>query len=178
MVTSFSYSAFFKELQSTLVKSNAELRKKWASTIVEKDIDLKKLSELLKAERKTAIRFLWFLTEIGMMNPDKLFEALPFLLTRCDKLDPAYKQSFASYWLIAGIPKEQEARAIDLCFGWLVSANTNVTIKSRAIWVLLKLAKKYPELKNELKLCIKDQMNKYSKDFEKRAVKVLKQLED
>lgn len=120
---------------------------------------------------------MWFLTEIGMLDPDKLFESLPFLLKLCDQLDPVYKQSFASYWLIAGIPKVQETQAIDLCFEWLISADTNVTIKSRAIWVLLKLTKKYPELKNELKLCIKDQMDKYSKEFEKRAIKILKELE-
>lgn len=177
MTVRSSYSAFYKELQALLISSDASQRKKWATSIVEKDIDLEELSDLLKEEKKIAIRFLWFLTEIGMIDPDKLFEFLPFLLKLCDQLDPAYKQSFASYWLIAGIPKTQEPKAIDLCFDWLMSADTNITIKSRSIWVLQKLCKKYPELKNELKLCIKHQMDKYSKDFEKRAVKILTELE-
>ena len=51
-------------------------------------------------------------------------------------------------------------------------------MKSRALFVLTKLVKKYPELKNELKLCLEDQMDKNTDSFRKRAMKELKLLSD
>lgn len=149
----------------------------WAATIAEKDIDIKDLSGLLKGEPQTASRFLWLLSDVGEADAGRLFVALPYLLDLCDQLNHIYKTSFASLWHIAGVPSEDEGRAIDLLFQWLLSLDTNVTIKSRAIWVLLKLTQKYPELKNELKLCLKDQMDKHTSSFEKRVVKILMELE-
>jgi hypothetical protein len=43
--------------------------------------------------------------------------------------------------------------------------------------VLFKLTKKYPEIKNELILCINDQMDKYSIDFKIRSTKILNELD-
>ena len=87
------------------------------------------------------------------------------------------KRPLPHFGSIVGVPPENEGRAIDLLFQWLLSADTNVTIKSRSLWVLLKLTKKYPELKNELKLCLQDQMDKYTNDFKKRATKILIEIE-
>lgn len=178
MKTHFSSTEFYEELKSSLPASNMEIRKVWVTTIIEQDVDLKDLSGLLRCEQKVASRFLWLLSEVGLSDPNKLFSELPFLLDFCEQLDPAYKKSFASFWLITGVPPENEGQAIEYLFQWLLSADTNVTIKSRALLVLFKLTKKYPELKNELKLCLQDQMKKYSHDFEKRVAKVLKELEE
>ncbi len=177
MSHSFSHTEFYKELEFSLYKSSMEQRKAWVNTIIEKDMDLKYLSKLLMGEQKIATRFLWLLSEIGLSNPTQLFRELPYLFNLCDGLNPVYKTSFANYWLIAGIPPEQESAAINLCFHWLLSADTNITIKSRAIWVLQKLIKKYPDLKNELKLCLEDLSDKYSKDFQKRVNKIVAELE-
>lgn len=149
----------------------------WAAAIVEKNIDLKHLSGLLTCDEKIASRFLWLLSDVGGLNPDTLFIELPFLLDACDHLDPVYKTSFASLWLMAGVPPENEGRAIDLLFQWVLSPDTNVTIKSRSFLVLFKLTKKYPDLKNELILCLKDQMDKHTNDFKKRVTKLLAELE-
>lgn len=169
---------FYRNLESGLPKSTEDQRQNWARTIVGQDMDLKQLSGLLRCEKKTATRFLWMLSGIGIISPGKLQEALPFLLEYVEAINPAYLTSFANYWLIAGVPPENEGKAIDLSFEWLMSAETNVTIKSRAVFVLFKLTRKHPELKNELRICLEDQMDKYSKDFKKRAVKVLKDLEE
>lgn len=178
MSSSFSMSNFYRNLESGLPGSTEAQRQNWARTIVEHDLDLKQLSGLLHGEKKTATRFLWMLSGIGIINPGKLHEALPFLLEYVEAINPAYLTSFANYWLIAGVPPQNEGKAIDLSFEWLMSAEINVTIKSRAAFVLFKLTRKYPELKNELRLCLEDQRDKYSKDFKKRAVKILKDLEE
>jgi len=178
MNVKLSNTEFYKELESFLPTSTVEKRKMWATTIIEKDIDIKDLSELLKCEHKIASRFLWLLSEIGGLNPNKLFIELPFLFELCDHLDPNYKKSFATFWLIAGVPSENESATIELLFQWILSKDTNVTIKSRSILVLFNLTKKYPELKNELKLCLKDQMDKHSNDFKKRVRNILVGLEE
>lgn len=173
----FSHHELYKELEVSLLKSNGAQRKIWVTTIVENKVDIQELSNLLKGDRKIATRFLWLLSEIGLFNPNTLFAELPFLWEVCRALNPVYKTSFASFWLIAGLPPQNESEAIDVLFHWVLSPAINVTIKSRAIMVLLKLTQKYPELKNELKLCIEDQQDKYSKDFAKRVTKILKVLE-
>jgi len=177
MIVKYSNTEFYKELESSLPGSTGAQRKIWVTAIVEKDLDIKELSGLLKCNYKIASRFQWLLSEIGEFNPGKLFKELPFLLDFFDQLNPLYKTSFANYWLIAGVPPENEGKAIDMLFQWVLSTETNVTIKSRSILVLFKLTEKYPELKGELKLCLKDQMNKYSIDFEKRATKILMKIE-
>ncbi len=177
MNLNFSTTKFYRELESSLPTSTVAQRKIWASTIIEKDISIKDLSSLLECNQKIASRFLWLLTEIGIADQVKLFTELPFLFDLCDRLNPAYKNSFAIFWLTVGIPPENESKAIDLLFQWLLSANTNVTIKSRSILVLFKLTKKHPELKNELKLCLKGQVDKHTTDFEKRARKILLEIE-
>jgi len=177
MNANFSNIEFYKELEFYLPTSTVDKRKMWATTIVENDIDIKELSKLLDCEQRIAIRFLWLLTEIGQLNPNTLFIELPYLFDLCHNLNPIYKQSFATFWLVTDVPPENEGKAVELLFEILLSNDTNVTIKSRAILVLFKLTKKYPELKNELRLCLTDQIDRHSNSFKKRATKILMEIE-
>jgi len=177
MNPNFSNIELYRDLELSLASSSVEKRKIWATAIIEKDIEIKSLSKLLECEQKIANRFLWLLTEIGQLNPNKLFIELPYLFDLCDNLNPIYKQSFATFWLVAGVPPENESKAIDLLFQLLLSKNTNITIKSRAILVLCQLTKKYPELKNELRLCLQEQMDRHSNTFKNRAMKILTKIE-
>ncbi len=166
-----------KELKSSLATSNGIQRKAWTNAIIKNDLKIKDLSELLWCEQKIANRFLWLLSDIGLSAPNKLLKELTFLLNFFEQNKGNYITSMASFWRYVGVPIEDEGRAIDLLFSWLVSKDTNVTTKSRSLFVLFELTKKYPDLKNELKLCLQDQMNKQTPDFEKRAKKILMQLE-
>ncbi len=169
-------SVLYSELQSSLPKSTEEQRRNWAKTIVENDLDLKELSQLLSCDPKIASRFLWLLSDVGIYGPDKLYTSLPFLFRLCKEKHPEHLLSFASYWRMVGVPEENEAAAIDLLFQWLLSAEVNVTMKSRSAIALFELTKKYPDLKEEFRLCLEDQKGKYSKDFERRVEKILNQL--
>lgn len=166
----------YEELELSLSKSTWHQRKNWAITIIKNDISIKDLSDLLKCDEKIVIRFLWMLSDVAILAPEKFLKELPYLLKCCKNFHDNFKTSFASYWLYVGVPEENEAVAIDLLFGWITSANTNVTVKARSILVLKSLVQKYPELKNELKLCIENSLGKYSKDFDKRATKILTEL--
>ena len=150
----------------------------WAINILEKNIDLKELAELLKYEKEIATKFLWMLSDIGILSPNRLLSELPYLLTLCSTINQDYKTYFASYWLYVGVPPENEGEAIELLFQFIVSPKTNVTVKSRSVLVLFNLTKKYPELKNELRYSLKEQLNKYSKDFDKRVTKILMLIDE
>lgn len=172
-----SETEFIQELQDGLPTSLGEQRKAWAGHIIEHDLDLINISILLHSNARVAMRFAWLLTGIGERAPSKLFNVLPYLLQQSATIQHfKFSESFANYWLIVGIPKEDEAKAIELLFQWLWSNETNVTIKSRAIKVVFRLSSKYPELKNELSLGLRDQMNKHSDDFKKKAMKMLVEL--
>ena len=173
MNTNFSLSEFHNELKSSLLESTKEIRKEWIAIILENNIEIKSFFDLLKSDHKIAIRFLWFLSEIGLTNQEKLLSELPILFKEYENLHPRYKTSFASFWYLVGVPQENEGKAIDLLFHWLLSNQTNVTTKSRSLSVLFKLTQKYPELKNELVFSLKDQMHKCTKSFEKKANKIL-----
>jgi hypothetical protein len=177
MKRAFSTTEFYRELEIYLGSSSGEKRKRWARAIIERNVDIKDLCKLLNGDQKIAIRFLWLLTEIGIFHPKILLAELPFLLATCEPLHPFHQKSFVSFWLIAGVPMENEGKAISLLFEWLLSAHTNVTTKSRSMLVLFTLSNKYPELKNELTLCLKEVKDKYTKDFAKRTNKLLQKLE-
>ena len=169
---------FYNLLLDELPKSTTLVRQTWAAKIMEEEIELNELSNLLFCEPEVTSRFMWLLTEVGEVKFSVLFQFLPHLLEVKDKIN--YKElgaSFANYWLKCGVPEESETQAIDLLFSWVQSGNSNATTKSRSIFVLYNLTKKYPALKNELRLIILDQMDKNTKSFATRAGKMLKELE-
>lgn len=167
-------STFYKELEYLLAESTGADRANWAVYIVKHKIDLQQLAELLHHDTKTAMRFSWLLSDIGMADSATLKNALPFLFTRAENINTFnFKQSFATYWQIVGVPEEQEALAIDLLFGWLISSDVNDTTKSRALKALVVLTDKHPELKHELNACLRDQLDKNGISFRKLATKHL-----
>lgn len=167
-----------KELQQSLPQSTANDRKRWAALIIQNDLDIEDLATLL-SDKKTSLRFQWLLSEVGLLKPEKLYAVLPFLLEQNNVTDPSeFKIAFATYWSIVGIPVENEAIAINLLFEWLMSPQVNVTTKSRSLSVLFKLSQKYPDLKNELAVCIQDHIDQYTGDFKKKSEKILMALEN
>jgi len=167
-----------KELECELPKSSALDRKRWASRILQEHIDLKELSHLLFQKKEIALRFLWLLSEIGEQDPKALLHHLPYLFKLREQGEHVdLHAQFATYWLIAGVPNENEAAAINLLFGLLNSSVANVTTKSRALLVLQALTSKFPELKNELKVCLEEQLNRNTKNFNKQAMKMLEALD-
>jgi hypothetical protein len=166
------------ELKSGLLTSTEEQRQHWAGNIVRDNISIKELSVMLQLEPKIAIRFMWLLTDVALIDSEKLLVELPYILNLVNSLKLKNTEvTIANYWLICGVPEENEAQAIDSMFKWLNSPKYNVTTKSRSLLALYNLSKKYPELKIELKLCLEDQMGKNSESFDKRAEKILVELQ-
>ncbi len=76
------------------------------------------------------------------------------------------------------IPEDLMGLAAELCFKFLQSGKEPVAVKVHSMDILLNIVKKYPELKDELKFSIKDQMPFGSAGFKNRGGKILKALEN
>lgn len=165
-------------LEEGLPSSRALDRRNWAQSIINEQIELIEFKHLLFSKSEVTSRFMWLLSDIGELKPNVLLDFLPYLLQKMDQIN--YLEvgaSFANYWLISGVPEKNETQAIDLLFAWVLSGNSNVTNKSRSVFVLYKLTEKYPELKNELRIVLLDQMHKSTPQFANRARKLLIKLD-
>jgi hypothetical protein len=74
------------------------------------------------------------------------------------------------------IPKSLQGLAATVCFGLFQNPKEPIAIRVFSMTVLAGIAQDQPELKNELKIMIQDQLPYASAGFLARAKKVLKQL--
>ncbi|MGB1040809.1 MAG: hypothetical protein ACPGVD_08055 [Flavobacteriales bacterium] len=171
------HSEFYNELKKNLPNSNWDIRKNWAQEIVNQNIELQSLFPLLEENKKVASRFLWLLSDVADVSNSILFAELPYLLELSEKINHVdMKIAFTRFWQLTGVPEENESQAINMLFGYLNSSEIQVTQKSRALFVLFDLTKKYPGLENELKECLLIQRDKNTADFKRRADKILIKL--
>lgn len=171
-------NSFIDELSQSLRSegSNAN-REKWAILILEKKIPLLDLIEIVHAERDVALRFMWLVGHICDKDPSVIYPAVAeFFRKRNDVNILNYNCSVAKMLFKAGVPVEIEAEVIDELFKWMLDPMTNVSNKIFAMRTLQNLSVKYPELKNELKIVIDDQLTKNKSSFDKTAKKVLESL--
>lgn len=167
----------FHDLTNNLAASSFAERRIWAKQITAQPDTLGKLLPLLLGEKKTAYRFSWLLSDVGEADKDVLRSELPYLFDNRDKVTaPGFEQQFVKYWRICGVPEAHKGEAIDLMFSYLVNPKVNTHIKTITLTVLHSLCNEYPELKNELKLCIEDQIEHSSTSFKKTANKILSVL--
>lgn len=168
----------YKELVEELPSSIHAHRVLWAKAIVEQQVQLHDLIALLGEEHKVSYRFLWLLSNVGDREPQRLFNFLPELFnSRSAYPQFDYTPAFCKYWHLVGIPEEQEAAAMELCFGWLNDPKAKVSFKYYSMWVLHKLLSKYPELKSELIASLERQLEGNTATFSKQAGKILNQLQ-
>lgn len=176
-MTGKNINNIYHDLRLHLAGSTFANRRYWAGQIADNDIDLEALLPLLFADRKTAYRFSWLLSDIGEAAPEKLFKVLPYIFSKRHEVDvPEFEQQFVKYWRICGVPEEDKGISIDMMFRWLTDPATTVHIKTISLTMLYKLTKEYPELKNELRLCLETEAEHNSVSFKKKAKEILNKL--
>lgn len=171
------HEELYDELLSELAASSGSYRQAWARLIVAEKVDIVSLCELLYEDKPIAKRFSWLLSDIALTEPKVLYYVLPFLFQLRDKTSISdFQYSFSKYWNYCGVPEEHEGEAIDLLFKWIEDPNVSVHIKTNSLNALSKILEKYPDLKNELKIVLEDQLDKNSVSFKRMATKVLMAL--
>ena len=171
-------SNLLERLKRELPASDAAVRKQMATLLCEQNIYLKDLLPLAFEDEKVSSRFFWLLSDVADIEPQRLMAVLPRLLELRDQTSyPKLNRSLARYWNVYGLPEESEGEAMDLLFQWFSEIGADVTQKLHSLYALQKLSVKYPEIRTEIILAIRDQLGKSTQGFERMAVKVLGQLE-
>jgi hypothetical protein len=89
------------------------------------------------------------------------------------KLHVAVKRNSIRLLQYVEIPEKFIGRVMDLCFSYVSSPDETVAVKAFSLTVLQNLSKKYPEIKNELKLIIEERWDYETAAFRSRAKKII-----
>lgn len=166
------------ELSVSLKENNTDVnRKKWVTYIIDNEIKLTDLLPLIHAERQVAMRFSWLVGELCEQKPKVVSPCIVYFFSNRNKIQiKNFDRSLAKMFWLCGIPKKIDGVVVDELFEWLMDPKITVSTKSYALYALNNFAIAHPEIKNELRLVIEDQLGKNSVSFEKRAMKVLEGL--
>ncbi|MEO6686437.1 MAG: hypothetical protein ABIN24_10740 [Dyadobacter sp.] len=74
------------------------------------------------------------------------------------------------------IPETFHGEVMDSCFKFLQKRETAIAIKAFALTVLFNLSKTYPDIKNELRLIIEENMDYETAAYRSRGKKILARL--
>jgi hypothetical protein len=123
-------------------------------------------------------RAAWPLSHCVEKHPHLLDKYLTTLLDQLEKPHHnAVTRNIIRLLQFADIPDNEAGRVMNLCFDRLMQAGEPVANKAFSLTVLANLAKRYPEIKNEILLCIETQLPNASPGFRARAKQVRRQLE-
>lgn len=112
-------------------------------------------------------------------NPKLLSPYLPPLLARLrEELVPdSVKRNTIRILQFIQIPEAFEEEVMNLCFGYLLSSKEAVAIRVFSMTVLCNLSEKYPEIRNELRILIEDELPFEKAAFVSRGKKILRTLQ-
>ncbi|MEQ8685520.1 MAG: hypothetical protein RIE86_09510 [Imperialibacter sp.] len=106
---------------------------------------------------------------------------LPYLGKMIDLLDEnvhdSLKRNILRTMQFIDVPEEHWDKTVQYCFELLQSKKEPIAVKVFGMTVLANLCQKLPELKNELRIIIEDQMPYGSAGFKSRGSKILKKLQ-
>jgi len=130
-------------------------------------------------EQRVKQRAAWILSHCEDDHPwliEKHIETLLLNLKR-PVSDPV-KRNTLRVLRYVDIPEDLMGIAAELCFKFLHSGKEPVAIKVHAMDILYKIVRFFPELKDELRFVIEDQMPYGSAGFKNRGGKILKALDN
>jgi len=99
------------------------------------------------------------------------------ILNLQNEVSDAVKRNTVRILSFMEIPEDLTGITAEICFNFLNSGKEPVAIKAHSMTVLFNIVKKYPELKEELKLSIEDQLPFGSAGFKSRGSNILKAIE-
>lgn len=115
----------------------------------------------LNGEPKLIKRAAWPLSYAAIAHPELIKPYLGKLIIKLQQTDnhPSVPRNILRIFEEIMIPEKYEAYLVDCCFSILVSATDPIASKAFAITVATKICKKYPDLKNELRLHLEHMQN-------------------
>ena len=140
--------------------------------------EFRKIIDLIyKGKAPVPQRASWLLAVVNDNHPELL---RPYLSKFIDTIEQfqvdGIKRNMIGVLSKQDIPEELQGKAVDLCFRLLLSPSEKVVVKTEAMQTIANIAAHYPELKQELKLAIEDQLPKTTAAFHARSKYILKKL--
>jgi hypothetical protein len=144
--------------------------------------DPKKFSELvnvfLEGPYRVTQRIAWLLSYCVEENTTLIHPHLSRILKFTKRADThdSVKRNVTRLLQFIDIPKKYHGTVVDLCFKLFADKKEPIAVRVFSMTTLANLAKKIPELKNELIPIIEDELPYGSAGFVSRGRKVLKEL--
>lgn len=166
---------FVAQLQKEHSRANTDLI---ANSIANKPEALKKIIDIIYTEKPPLPqRASWLLPVVNNKYPELLVPYISkFSKTVVNFKVDGIKRNILSVLEKHIIPKKEQAKLLDVCFNYLLSPQETVAVKVYAMQIIANICIEHPELKNELKVVINDQLPKNTAAFYSRAYKILKTL--
>lgn len=132
----------------------------------------------LKGPYRVTQRAAWPISYCVMQHPELIKPHLSRVLKSLEApaAPTAVKRNVVRLLQFIDIPKSLQGRAATICFGYLADKKETIAVRVFSMTVLANIAKQQPELKEELKVIIEDQLPYGSAAFRSRGQAVLKQL--
>ncbi len=135
--------------------------------LVKKETDLKKYS-----------RSVWVFEACSLQNPSMVNPILDEIISFLPQ--PNHNGTHRSLTKILAhidpIPEKYQGTLYSLCIDWLLDPKKHVAIKVHCMAIAAQIAHNEPDLQEELRLVISDQLDYNSVAFASRARKILKKM--
>jgi hypothetical protein len=133
----------------------------------------------LAGEYRVTQRAAWPMGYCAIAHPQLIHKHWKKLISDLKKtnLHEAVKRNTVRLLQDMEIPEKYQGDLMDICFRYLESPTEALAVKVFSMSILGNLAKKYPEIKSELKLLIEDQVPGQTAGFKSRGKKILRLLE-
>lgn len=132
----------------------------------------------LKGPYRITQRAAWPLTYCVEQHPKLIEPHLKLILNHLKKpgIHDAAKRNTIRLLQFIQIPKRFQGKVADICFEYLRNRKEAVAIRVFSMTVLAQIARQHPELKDELRIVIEDQLPYSTAAFTNRARKTLRGL--
>jgi hypothetical protein len=140
--------------------------------------EFKKIIDIIyTAKAPLPQRASWLLAVVSRKHPELITPYLSQFINSITgfKID-GIKRNMLSALCTQEIPKRLQGKAVNICFDFILSPSETVAVKVLSLEILSKFIQEYPELKNELKAAIEDQLPKTTIAFRSKGSKILKKL--
>ena len=136
------------------------------------------LNIFIEGDLMTCHKASWPLGIVVKSKPELLEPYKKRLIYKLDDYThDSYKRNTLRIFQDHKIPKNLQGKAADICFRFLEDHGQAIAVKVFAMTVLFNICKEEPDLSNELKLLIEEQMPESSPGFRSRGRKILKSIE-
>ncbi len=167
------------DIKKELLKEHSKAQAEYIANFIGNDAA--KFEELMRlfmsSHYRTNQRSAWVLSKCADKYPELIAPHIePLIKNLKEDIHVAVKRNTLRVLQEIEIPKDLWGLTVDICFNTLASNQEPIAVKVFAMSVLHNIAQKEPDLKNELKMIIEDQLPYGSAGFKSRAKKILKQL--